>query len=113
MGVASPCFDRASPIAARPKRAGALHGIPFTCKDAIAVAGMRWPNGSRLFADAVADYDVPAIRCMRAVGAILLGKTSVPEFCGFYRLSYSALSASAGRMRAAVQPGTMAIRFAR
>jgi amidase len=63
---------------------GPLHGIPFTCKEAIAVAGMRWPNGSRLFADAVADYDAPAVRRMRGAGAILLGKTNVPEFCAFY-----------------------------
>lgn len=63
---------------------GPLHGIPFTAKDAIAVAGMRWPNGSRLFADDVAGYDAPAIRRMRGAGAILLGKTNVPEFCAFY-----------------------------
>jgi Asp-tRNA(Asn)/Glu-tRNA(Gln) amidotransferase A subunit family amidase len=63
---------------------GPLHGVPFTCKEAIAVAGMRWPNGSRLFADAVAGYDAPAVRSMRAAGAILLGKTNVPEFCAFY-----------------------------
>lgn len=63
---------------------GPLHGIPFTCKEAIAVAGMRWPNGSKLFADAVAGYDAPAIRRVRGAGAILLGKTNVPEFCAFY-----------------------------
>jgi amidase len=63
---------------------GPLHGIPFTAKDAIAVAGMRRTNGSRLFADEVPDYDAPAIRRMRRAGAILIGKTNVPEFCGFY-----------------------------
>jgi Asp-tRNA(Asn)/Glu-tRNA(Gln) amidotransferase A subunit family amidase len=63
---------------------GPLHGIPFTAKDAIAVAGMRWPNGSRLFMDVVATYDAPAISRMRTAGAILLGKTNVPEFCAFY-----------------------------
>lgn len=63
---------------------GPLHGVPFTAKDAIAVADMRWPNGSRLFADKVASYDAPAIRRMRVAGAILLGKTNVPEFCAFY-----------------------------
>jgi Asp-tRNA(Asn)/Glu-tRNA(Gln) amidotransferase A subunit family amidase len=63
---------------------GPLHGLPFTTKDAIAVAGMRWPNGSRLSADEVAGYDAPAIRRVRGVGAVLLGKTNVPEFCAFY-----------------------------
>jgi Asp-tRNA(Asn)/Glu-tRNA(Gln) amidotransferase A subunit family amidase len=63
---------------------GPLHGLPFTAKDAIAVAGMRRTNGSRLFADERVTYDAPAIRRMRRAGAILIGKTNVPEFCAFY-----------------------------
>ncbi|MGZ6661457.1 MAG: amidase [Solirubrobacteraceae bacterium] len=63
---------------------GPLHGVPFTAKDAIAVKGMRWTNGSRLFAHDVAANDAPAIARMRGAGAILLGKTNVPEFCAFY-----------------------------
>ena len=34
---------------------GPLHGVPFTCKDPFAVAGMRAPNGSKLLADYVSD----------------------------------------------------------
>jgi Asp-tRNA(Asn)/Glu-tRNA(Gln) amidotransferase A subunit family amidase len=63
---------------------GPLHGVPFTAKDAIAVAGMPWTNGSRLCAADVAGYDAPAIARLRAAGAILLGKTNVPEFCAYY-----------------------------
>jgi Asp-tRNA(Asn)/Glu-tRNA(Gln) amidotransferase A subunit family amidase len=63
---------------------GPLHGVPFTAKEAIASAGMRRPNGSRLFADERPGYDAPAIRRMRRAGAILIGKTNVPEFCAFY-----------------------------
>jgi Asp-tRNA(Asn)/Glu-tRNA(Gln) amidotransferase A subunit family amidase len=63
---------------------GPLHGVPFTAKDAIAVAGMRRTNGSRLFVDEVVTYDAPSIARMRRAGAILLGKTNVPEFCAFY-----------------------------
>ena len=36
---------------------GPLHGVPFTCKDPFAVAGMRAPNGSKLLADHVSDAD--------------------------------------------------------
>jgi Asp-tRNA(Asn)/Glu-tRNA(Gln) amidotransferase A subunit family amidase len=89
--IVSPRLDEAREEAlaadraiARGRPLGPLHGVPFTTKDAVAVAGMPWTNGSRLFAGAVARYDAPAIRRMRAAGAVLLGKTNVPEFCAFY-----------------------------
>ena len=59
---------------------GPLHGVPFTAKDPLAVAGMRAPNGSKLLADHVSDADCAPVARMRAAGAILLGKTNVSEF---------------------------------
>ena len=59
---------------------GALHGVPFTAKDPLPVAGMRAPNGSKLLADHVSDADCAAVARMRGAGAILLGKTNVSEF---------------------------------
>ena len=50
----------------------------------IAVAGMPAPNGSRLFADHVSDADAVPMRRLRDAGAILLGKTNVPEFCSHW-----------------------------
>jgi Asp-tRNA(Asn)/Glu-tRNA(Gln) amidotransferase A subunit family amidase len=58
----------------------ALHGIPFTAKDPLAVAGMRAPNGSKLLADHVSEADCAPVARLRASGAILLGKTNVSEF---------------------------------
>jgi Asp-tRNA(Asn)/Glu-tRNA(Gln) amidotransferase A subunit family amidase len=58
--------------------------VPFTAKEAIAVAGMPAPNGSRLFADHVSAADAVPIRRLRDAGAILLGKTNVPEFCSHW-----------------------------
>ena len=51
---------------------GPLHGVPFTAKDPLAVAGMRAPNGSKLLADHVSDADCAPVARMRAAGAILL-----------------------------------------
>jgi Asp-tRNA(Asn)/Glu-tRNA(Gln) amidotransferase A subunit family amidase len=63
---------------------GPLHGVPITVKEAIALEGPPWTNGSRLTAHAVADGDAGAVRRLRAAGSIPIGKTNVPEFCGFY-----------------------------
>ena len=69
---------------ARGEHLGPLHGVPFTAKEVIAVAGMRAPNGSRLFADHVSNADAVPMRRLRDAGAILLGKTNVPEFCSHW-----------------------------
>jgi aspartyl-tRNA(Asn)/glutamyl-tRNA(Gln) amidotransferase subunit A len=69
---------------ARGDAVGALHGVPFTAKDPIGVAGMRAPNGSRLHADHVSEHDATVIRRMRCAGAILLGKTNVSEFSAWW-----------------------------
>jgi amidase len=69
---------------ARGDHLGPLHGVPFTTKEVIAVAGMPAPNGSRLFADHVSQADAVPLRRLREAGAILLGKTNVPEFCSHW-----------------------------
>jgi aspartyl-tRNA(Asn)/glutamyl-tRNA(Gln) amidotransferase subunit A len=61
-----------------------LHGVPVTIKEAIAVAGLPWTNGSRLTAGAVAEMDAPSVRRLRGAGAIVIGKTNVPEFCAWF-----------------------------
>ena len=59
---------------------GPLDGIPITVKDSIFVRGLRATWGSRLYADHVPDTDEPPIDKLRAGGAVILGKTNVPEF---------------------------------
>ena len=58
-------------------RLGPLHGVPITLKDAWATAGLRTTTGS---ADAasVPDADAPVVGALRAAGAVVVGKTSVP-----------------------------------
>jgi amidase len=59
---------------------GPLHGVPAAVKDTHDVAGMRTSQGSPLYADHVADRDELVVARIRAAGAIVLGKTNVPEF---------------------------------
>ncbi len=68
----------------RGDRLGALHGVPFTAKEVIAVAGLPCTNGSLLLAGRVAARDAEVIRRMRAAGAILVGKTNLSEFSAFW-----------------------------
>jgi Asp-tRNA(Asn)/Glu-tRNA(Gln) amidotransferase A subunit family amidase len=60
---------------------GPLAGIPVLVKDLEDVAGMRTTRGSALFADApLAVRDALTPSRLRAAGAIVVGKTNLPEF---------------------------------
>jgi aspartyl-tRNA(Asn)/glutamyl-tRNA(Gln) amidotransferase subunit A len=59
---------------------GPLHGVPFSVKDLVATAGVRTTWGSLARADHVPAADAVAVARLRAAGAILVGKTTTPEF---------------------------------
>jgi aspartyl-tRNA(Asn)/glutamyl-tRNA(Gln) amidotransferase subunit A len=59
---------------------GPLHGVPFSVKDLTNTAGLRTTMGSALFADNVPGEDAVPVARLRAAGAILIGKTTTPEF---------------------------------
>jgi aspartyl-tRNA(Asn)/glutamyl-tRNA(Gln) amidotransferase subunit A len=59
---------------------GPLDGVPITVKDNIPVAGLRSTWGSRLYAEFVPAVDELPVARLRAAGAVVLGKTNVPEF---------------------------------
>lgn len=59
---------------------GALHGIPFSVKDLTNTEGVPTTQGSALFADNIPKADAVAVARARAAGAILIGKTTTPEF---------------------------------
>jgi aspartyl-tRNA(Asn)/glutamyl-tRNA(Gln) amidotransferase subunit A len=59
---------------------GLLDGIPVAIKDNMLVAGMPCVWGSKLFADYIADHDELPVRLLREAGAVIVGKTNVPEF---------------------------------
>src|SRR5437763_8005127 len=56
-----------------------LHGVPFTVKDTIETERLLTTSGSRLRSSHVPDRDAPAVARLKKAGAILLGKTNVPE----------------------------------
>ena len=58
----------------------ALDGVPVTVKDNIPVAGLPCRWGSRLYQDHVPERDESPVARLRAAGAVILGKTAVPEF---------------------------------
>jgi amidase len=58
---------------------GPLHGVPFTVKENIAVAGTPTTSGMVLFAEAIAPRDDPAVERLRASGAIPVGRTNLPD----------------------------------
>ncbi|MGN6446422.1 amidase [Amnibacterium sp.] len=61
---------------------GPLAGLPVLAKDNDDVRGMVTTHGSRWFAGAApAVTDGVAVGRLRAAGAIVVGKTNVPEFC--------------------------------
>jgi aspartyl-tRNA(Asn)/glutamyl-tRNA(Gln) amidotransferase subunit A len=59
---------------------GPLDGVPATIKDLVDVAGWPTRRGSTLAAATPAAEDAPATARLREAGAILLGKTTTPEF---------------------------------
>jgi aspartyl-tRNA(Asn)/glutamyl-tRNA(Gln) amidotransferase subunit A len=59
---------------------GPLHGVPFAVKDLVNTAGVRTTFGSVALADNVPAEDSPSVARLKAAGAILIGKTTTPEF---------------------------------
>lgn len=63
----------------RDRQVGPLHGVPITVKDAFATAGLRTTAGKPDRTDAVPDADAVVVARLRRAGAVVLGKTNVPE----------------------------------
>jgi aspartyl-tRNA(Asn)/glutamyl-tRNA(Gln) amidotransferase subunit A len=59
---------------------GLLHGIPVTVKDIVNTKGIKTTFGAVPYKDNVPAEDAVAVARLRAEGAILIGKTTTPEF---------------------------------
>jgi Asp-tRNA(Asn)/Glu-tRNA(Gln) amidotransferase A subunit family amidase len=58
---------------------GSLHGVPVLVKDQIETAGLRTTFGSIAAGDFVPKTDATIIARMKQAGAIILGKTTMPD----------------------------------
>ncbi|HEY7744537.1 MAG TPA: amidase, partial [Burkholderiales bacterium] len=81
------CYDRAREHARRilgERRSDAppqfLHGLPIAVKDGTDVAGVRCTSGSRIYADRIAPASDIVVQRLEANGAIVIGKSNLPEF---------------------------------
>ncbi len=59
---------------------GPLAGVPVGIKDLHAVKGVRMVLGSHAYEDFVPDEDDVAVERLKESGAVVIGKTNVPEF---------------------------------
>ena len=70
---------------------GPLHGVPVTIKDLHQLAGHPLGLGSLTQAGQIASDDAPVTARLKAAGAVILGKTTTPEF-GWTGISRSPLT---------------------
>lgn len=76
--VAAEAADRAS--AADGGDLPPFHGVPFTIKENLDLAGTPTTQGARILSAAYPSDDAPVVARMRAAGAIPIGRTNCPTF---------------------------------
>ncbi len=74
--------DQADAVLARGDPVGPLHGLPITIKDALETDGIRSTGGAEALKDYLPVRDAPVVRKLKDAGAIVFGKTNLPEWSG-------------------------------
>jgi amidase len=72
--------DEADAALARGDEVGPLHGLPIAHKDTEATKGVRTTSGSPIHAEFVPDHTSLHLKRVQQAGAVMIGKTNVPEF---------------------------------
>ncbi len=65
---------------ARGEELGPLHGVPLHVKDLVNTKGVRTTFASHIYADNFPAADAVSVARLKSAGAILMGKTTTPEF---------------------------------
>ncbi len=60
--------------------AGPLAGVPISIKDLAPLKDVGFARGSLIYADVIATEDAPFVTRVKNAGAVILGKTTTPEF---------------------------------
>ena len=60
--------------------AGPLAGVPISIKDLAPVKDVPFARGSLIYADTIATEDAPFVTRVKEAGAVIIGKTTTPEF---------------------------------
>jgi hypothetical protein len=94
---------------ARGELKGSLHGVPFTVKDNIETAGVICTAGTKGRASFVPTRDATIVARLRAAGAILLGKTNLPELGLAAESDNLATGGRTIRTTCRVRPGAVAV----
>ena len=68
---------------------GLLEGLPLGVKDLNETEGLRTTWGSPIHKDHIPARDERMVAACRAAGAIIVGKTNVPEFGALKKLKFS------------------------
>ncbi|KIW80464.1 hypothetical protein Z517_07080 [Fonsecaea pedrosoi CBS 271.37] len=66
-------------LATKGELVGPLHGLPVSLKDLTHVKGMKYTLGMVALADEVSDHDAVVVQTLRAAGAVIYCKTTMPQ----------------------------------
>jgi len=61
------------------EKLGPLHGVPMTVKENIDIAGYPTTQGIPALAEAIPPADAPTVERIKAAGAIVIGRTNLPD----------------------------------
>jgi amidase len=97
--------DAADRAIAAGESVGSLHGVPVTVKQNIDVAGTATTLGLSVFKDAIAPTDGPPVERLREAGAIVIGRTNLPDFALRWHTDSDLAGATLNPWDARVSPG--------
>ncbi len=82
-----------------------LEGLPITIKECISTEGLRSTDGMKILEHNVPDRDAPTVARYRQAGAVIIGKTNVPEMAMDYDCENPVFGATNNPWNTARVPG--------